>query len=64
MTDKPKFDENKYRQQYKRDHFDHIGFFAPKGTKEIITNRAKEMGMGLSEYMRYLIDKDTKTPTE
>ena len=60
MTDKPKFDENKYRQQYKKDHFDNFSFYAPKGTKAKAQAKADSMGLKLSEYMRYLIENDTQ----
>lgn len=58
-----KFDKNKYDQQYKRDHFDHINIFLPKGTKDKIKNRAKEQGLTLSEYIRGLISKDLNEDT-
>lgn len=54
------FDKNAYDQQYKKDKFDHFAFFAPKGTKALVTKRATELGMSQSEYLRYLIKKDTQ----
>lgn len=54
------FDKNAYDQQYKKDKFDNFSFYAPKGTKAKAQARAKKLGMKLSEYMRYLIEKDTQ----
>lgn len=52
------FDKNAYNNQYKKDKFDHFTFYAPKGTKEIVTNRAQSLGMTVAEYIRDLIKKD------
>jgi hypothetical protein len=54
------YDKNAYNNQYKKDKFDHFGFYAPKGTKEKVEARAQELGMKLAEYFRYLIEKDTE----
>lgn len=52
--------KKEYDQQYKRDHFDHITFYAPKGTKDKVKERAKQLDMKSAEYLRYLIEKDTE----
>ena len=52
------FDRNEWNIQYKKDHFDRFSFFAPKGTKEKVTKRAKELGLNQAEYFRRLIEKD------
>lgn len=52
------FDKKTYDAQYKRDNFDHITFYAPKGTKDKLKKRAAEKGMKVSEYLRELIEKD------
>lgn len=54
------FDKNAYDQQYKKDKFDNFSFYAPKGTKAKALKRADELGMKLSEYLRYLIEKDAQ----
>ena len=54
------YDKNAYNNQYKKDKFDHFGFYAPKGTRERAETRAKQLGMKLSEYLRYLIEKDAE----
>lgn len=54
------FDKNAYDQQYKKDKFDNFSFYAPKGTKDKAIKQAQSKGMKLSEYLRYLIDKDTQ----
>ena len=54
------FDKKNYDYQYKRDNFDNFSFYAPKGTKDKAKKKAAEMGMKLSEYLRFLIEKDTQ----
>lgn len=54
------FNKSEYDQQYKKDKFDNFSFYAPKGTKDKAIKKAESMGMKLSEYLRYLIDKDTQ----
>lgn len=58
-----KFNKNKYDQQYKKDHFDYLGIFVPKGTKDKVKAKAKEQGLTLSEYIRDLIAKDLNEDT-
>lgn len=54
------YDKNAYNNAYKKEKFDHFGFYAPKGTKEKVEKRAQEKGMKLAEYLRYLIEQDTQ----
>ena len=54
------FDKDKYDRQYKKDNFDNFSFYAPKGLKEQAQSKAESLGMKLSEYLRYLIEEDTK----
>ena len=54
------FDKEAYCQQYKKDNYDNFSFYAPKGTKDKAQKKADSMGMKLSEYLRYLIEKDTQ----
>lgn len=50
------YDKNTYNNQYKKDHFDHITFYAPKGTKESITKCAQSKGLAMSEYLRKIVN--------
>jgi hypothetical protein len=52
------YDKNAYNNQYKKDHFDHITFYAPKGTKDLIQQKAQTMGVKPAEYLRRLVLKD------
>lgn len=54
------FDRNDWNNQYKKEKFDHFGFYAPKGTKDKVNRRAEELGMTLAEYFRHLIEQDTQ----
>ena len=60
------FNKDKYDQQYKKDHFDLISFFAPKGTKDKIKALASAQGVSNSEFMRQLVINaiNEKAPTE
>lgn len=49
------YDKNEYNKQYKKDNFDNMGFYAPKGTKEKVSKIALAQGKTYSEYMRDLI---------
>lgn len=59
-----KENKHKYNLSYKKEHFDNIAFYAPKGTKEKINECAEARGITLSEYMRQIvkeaIEKDTQ----
>lgn len=52
------FDRNEWNNQYKKEKFDFFGFYAPKGTKDIVKKRASEKEMTIAEYLRDLIEKD------
>lgn len=54
-----KFDQIEYNNEYIRKNYDRINFTAPKGFKEIIDIRAKELGYkNIGQYIKALIEKD------
>lgn len=42
------FDQNKYINQYKKDHCDHYNLFLPKGSKELIKAAALQEGVSVT----------------
>lgn len=53
------FKSTTYKNQFTRDNYDRINFTAPKGYKEKINKRAKELGhKSTGEYIKSLIGKD------
>ena len=48
------FDKKAYDQQYKRDNFDNIAFYAPRGTKNKLMDMAVKRDISLSELLRRL----------
>lgn len=52
------YDKNSYNNQYKKDHFDHVTFYVPKGIKAKVVERANSLGISYAEYLRRLIEKD------
>lgn len=48
------FIKKDYDQQYKRDYYDNITFYAPKGTKAQLAEVAAKEGISLSELLRRL----------
>lgn len=49
-----KFVKKDYDQQYKKDYYDNIAFYAPKGTKAKLAETAAKQGISLSELLRRL----------
>lgn len=43
------FDKKKYDQSFAKDNYDRIALNVKKGDKELIANRAKEIGYDLSQ---------------
>ena len=62
MADTTKLNKHKYNLSYKKEHFDNIAFYAPKGTKEKINECAKAKGVTLSEYMRQIVTEAISRP--
>ena len=55
-----KFDRKhsqEYNNEYKREHYDRIGFLAPKGMKEQIKEAAEVEGCSMSEWINKAIDE-------
>lgn len=49
------------KNRYNSKNYDRISVVVPKGDKERITNQANSKGYAsVSEYIRHLIDKDSK----
>lgn len=57
------FDRNEWNVNYKKDHFDNISFFAPKGTKDKVKACATAKHQTVSEYMRNLVEDAIKKDT-
>ena len=52
------FDKQDYVDQYKRDHYDRINIFVPKGTKAKVQDIAKAQGVSVSALiLSILVDK-------
>lgn len=52
------YDKNAYNNQYKKENFDRIGFYIPKGYKEVIKEYAEEHGTTITELCKQaLYDK-------
>lgn len=48
------------KARWNRAHYDTVQFTVAKGTKEIVDNLAKQLGMSRAEYIRHLIIADAK----
>lgn len=56
-----KFNPTTYKNEFTRENYDRINFTAPKGYKELIETRAKELGYKkVGIYIKALIEKDLK----
>lgn len=53
-----------YRNEYNRQHFDKIQFFAPKGKRAIYKAVAAKSGMQLGPYFIGLIERELKKEGE
>ena len=57
--DKRKFDKAKkqaYDTEDKKAHFDQIHFMVPKGTKDLIKDKASKEGMTMAEWLKMVVD--------
>lgn len=52
------FDKVTYNNQYKKDNYCRIVSLLPQKYKEIVTNRATELGLSMTQYIKSLIDAD------
>lgn len=63
MTEKKKFDQKKYIQDYNREHYARIEIKCKPEIKEKLKERADAAGMTLNQYLiRKGLDEDMKTP--
>jgi uncharacterized protein (DUF1778 family) len=53
-----KFDPVKYRQGYDREHYERVNLSLPKGSKQIIQDRAKAYGLSTSQYVMNLVQEE------
>lgn len=58
------YDKNKYNQQYKKDNFDRIGFYIPKGYKEKIKAYADAHGTTITEICKMALYEKVGQPEE
>lgn len=50
-SEKEKFDQIKYQNNYNRQKYDHVNLMIPKGMKDQIKAIAKEKGESMNEYI-------------
>lgn len=55
------FDQNKYTNEFKKEHYDRITVLVPKGTKARWKAAAQRRGKSLSAYVFDLVKKDIQT---
>jgi hypothetical protein len=56
-------DRTKYKNQHIKDHYDRINLVLPKGQKSILKDFCEQMDISLNEYIKLLIQADTKSGT-
>ena len=57
MSDKGKFNQVKYQNEYNRQNYDRFSLMLPKGKKELIKEAAKAVGLSMNEYINKIIDE-------
>lgn len=45
------FNQVEYQNKYNKDHYDRFCIVFPKGSKELIKERAKKSGLSISKYL-------------
>ena len=60
MEDKPKFDKNKYVQEYHKQNYDRLEIILPKGKKATIKNVAKMSNESVNSLVNRAIDEELK----
>lgn len=50
-SEKEKFDQIKYQNEYNKQNYDRVTFMVPKGKKDVIKESAKVKGESMSEYI-------------
>ena len=56
-------DRNEYKNQFNKDNYDRINLVLPKGQKSILKDFCSKMDISLNEYIKLLIQEDTKSGT-
>lgn len=52
-----------YKNQHNKDHYDRINLVLPKGQKDLLKGFCEQMGVSLNEYLKLLIQEDTRSGT-
>ena len=52
------FDKYAYDRKYDKNHFDHMGVAAPKGTKDTWKQYAADLGMSMNAFIIYCVEKE------
>ena len=52
-----------YKNQYSQDNYDRINLVLPKGQKSILKDFCSQMDISLNEYIKLLIQEDTRSGT-
>ena len=52
-----------YKNQHTKDHYDRINLVIPKGQKSILKDFCAKMEISLNEYIKLLIQEDTRSGT-
>lgn len=54
------FDANKYIKEYKKNKYDAFQVLVPKGSKQIWKRYADDMGVSMSKFIAYCVEKEIK----
>lgn len=50
-----------YKNQHGREHYDRLNLVLPKGQKELLKNFCEKMDLSVNEYIKLLIEEDTRS---
>lgn len=56
-------ERNEYKNQFNKDHYDRINLMLPKGQKSILKDFCSQMDISINEYIKLLIQADTRSGT-
>lgn len=54
-------ERNEYKNQFNKDHYDRINLVLPKGQKSILKDFCSQMDISINEYIKLLIQADTRS---
>lgn len=54
---------NEYKNQFNKDNYDRINLVLPKGQKSILKDFCSQMDISINEYIKLLIQADTRSGT-